>query len=148
MTIYITTEINHAMLNHAQQRYPSESCGLIIGHWQASYTTSCYYYPCNNQITANSQRRFLIDPVVYQEAEDNADQQGLSIISIVHSHPDHPDEPSEFDRQHAWPGISYIIISVVNGKIASYRSWQLTNNRNQFLPETIQVDGNTHASNY
>ncbi|MDE1461107.1 M67 family metallopeptidase [Spartinivicinus poritis] len=148
MTIYITTEINHAMLNHAQQNYPSESCGLIIGHSQTNHTTGYYYYSCNNQITTNSQRRFLIDPATYQEVEDNADKQGLTIISIVHSHPDHPAVPSEFDRLHAWPGISYIIISVVNSKVARYRSWQLTNDRSQFLPETIQVEGNTHASNY
>ena len=52
--------------------------------------------------------------------EIEAEKLGLSIISIVHSHPDHPDRPSEFDLNHAWPGFSYIIISVYMLQIIYY----------------------------
>ena len=77
--------------------------------------------------------------MAYQKAEDKADLTGLSIISIVHSHPNHPDKPSEFDRMHAWPGFSYIIISIQQGKAASYRSWQLNTNRKKFIEENIKI---------
>jgi len=87
----------------------------------------------------NRERRFLINPMAYQNAEDKADEMKLSVISIVHSHPDHPDKPSEFDRQHAWPGFSYIIISVKSGKAISYRSWQLNQNRKFFIEENIRI---------
>ena len=51
----------------------------------------------------------------------------------------HPDKPSEFDREHAWPGFSYIIISVQDGKAVSYRSWQLNEDRKFFIEENIKI---------
>ena len=81
----------------------------------------------------------MIDPKAYQNAEDMADEKGLSIISVVHSHPDHPDTPSDFDRKHAWPGFSYIIISVKKGNALSFKSWQLNKNRDFFKEEKIKI---------
>ena len=77
--------------------------------------------------------------MAYQDAEDLADEKGLSIISIVHSHPDHPDKPSEFDRNHAWPGFSYIIMSIKKGVSAGYRSWKLDQDRTKFIEEKITI---------
>ena len=95
--------------------------------------------PASNIKEENRERRFLIDPMAYQKAEDEADERGLSVISIVHSHPDHPDKPSEFDREHAWPGFSYIIISVQKGNTKSYRSWKLNEDRKFFIEENIKI---------
>ena len=80
-----------------------------------------------------------IQQQAYQNAEDMADEKGLSVISIVHSHPDHPHKPSDFDRDHAWPGFSYIIISVQKGNAVSYRSWQLNQDRKSFSKENIKI---------
>ena len=57
----------------------------------------------------------------------------------MHSHPDHPDRPSDFDRDHAWPGFSYIIISIQKGNAISYKSWQLNENREFFTEENIKI---------
>ncbi len=142
MTIKISHHIKFSMLEHAKSCYPNECCGFIIGH---SIETSdgsdsvkgLYYMPCNNRQQHNTRRRFLIDPDAYQEAEDEADERGQRIISIVHSHPNHSDLPSEFDRTHAWPGLSYIIISVYDGRVHSYNSWRLTDDRTRFEEENI-----------
>jgi proteasome lid subunit RPN8/RPN11 len=125
------------MLVQMQVSYPAEACGLIVGRWQGDLALGDSYHPCANQRQENRERRFLIDPLHYQAVEDRADAQGLSIVSIVHSHPDHPDLPSEFDRQHAWPGLSYIIIAVQGGRIAGYRSWRLREDRSGFDLESI-----------
>ncbi|NOZ04187.1 MAG: M67 family metallopeptidase, partial [FCB group bacterium] len=128
-TIHLNRSVVDDFLRHAAREYPHECCGFIIGTEDAETKRGLEYLPATNTKDANRERRFLIDPLAYQEAEDIADERGLSIISIVHSHPDHPDEPSEFDRDHAWPGFSYIIVSVANGKTKNYRSWQLTPDR-------------------
>ena len=44
---------------------------------------------------------------------------------------------SHFDRDHAWPGVSYIIVSVQKGKSMSYKSWQLHEKREFFIEENI-----------
>ncbi|SGY92866.1 Putative uncharacterized protein [Moritella viscosa] len=141
MTIEINNAIMSEMLAQAESCFPNESCGFIIGSSTTDVSKGDYYIPCNNEHGHNQQHRFLIDPVAYQLAEDKADAQGQSIISIVHSHPDHPDLPSEFDRLHAWPGVSYIIIAVFAGQVRSYRSWQLSDDRREFHQEIINSGG-------
>ena len=138
-TINITQKIVDSFLSHGEKEYPHECCGFILGQFKDNESFGIEYLPASNVKEENRERRFLIDPLAYQKAEDEADDQGMSIISIVHSHPDHPDKPSDFDRDHAWPGFSYIIISVQKGRIASYRSWQLNENREKFIEENIKI---------
>ena len=138
-TINITQKIVDSFLSHGEKEYPHECCGFILGQFKDDESFGIEYLPASNVKEENRERRFLIDPLAYQKAEDEADDQGMSIISIVHSHPDHPDKPSDFDRDHAWPGFSYIIISVQNGKAISYRSWQLNENRKYFIEENINI---------
>ena len=138
-TIHITRKIETMFKSHGENDYPHECCGFILGHFKGKQSFGIEYLPATNIKEENRERRFLIDPQAYQKAEDEADDKGLSVISIVHSHPDHPHKPSDFDRDHAWPGFSYIIISVQKGTAVSYRSWQLNQNREQFIKENIQI---------
>lgn len=138
-TIYLDHSVINDFRHHAEKEYPHECCGFIIGTGDTEAMKGIEYLPVINTKDVNRERRFLIDPLAYQDAEDFADERGLSIVSIVHSHPDHPDKPSEFDRGHAWPGFSYIIISVEGGKAKNYRSWQLNQDRRDFSEETIKI---------
>ena len=137
--INLTDDIIKKFKKHGELDYPDECCGFILGNFKSNESIGVEYLPASNVKEGNRKRRFLIDPMTYQKAEDEADEKGLSVISIVHSHPDHPDKPSDFDRDHAWPGFSYIIISVQDGKTASYRSWQLNKNREFFIEENIKI---------
>ena len=137
--IILTKQIIDEFQTHGEKEFPHECCGFSLGHFKINESYGLEYLAAPNIKEENRERRFLIDPQAYQKAEDEADNKGLSIISIVHSHPDHPHEPSDFDRDHAWPGFSYIIISVQKGTAISYRSWQLNQNREQFIKENIQI---------
>jgi proteasome lid subunit RPN8/RPN11 len=137
--INITQKIVDTFISHGEKDYPYECCGFILGQFKDEESFGVEYLPASNVKEENRERRFLIDPLAYQKAEDEADERGMSVISIVHSHPDHPDEPSDFDRDHAWPGFSYIIISVKNGKSISYKSWQLHSDRKFFIEENINI---------
>ena len=137
--INVTQKIIDQFSAHGEEEFPHECCGFILGNFKGDESISLEYLPATNTKEENRERRFLIDPMAYQKAEDKADEQDLSIISIVHSHPDHPDKPSEFDRKHAWPGFSYIIISVQDGKAVSFRSWQLNADRKFFIEENIKT---------
>ena len=137
--IVLRQDIIDSFLKHGEKDYPFECCGFILGHFIDEKSVGTEYIAIPNTKEENKERRFLIDPMAYQDAEDLADKKGLSIISIVHSHPDHPDRPSEFDRKHAWPGFSYIIISVKKGAAVSYKSWQLNQKRTNFIEEKIKI---------
>jgi proteasome lid subunit RPN8/RPN11 len=45
--------------------------------------------------------------------------------------------PSEFDREHAWPWYSYVIVSIFAGEPQAMASWRLTDDRMRFEPEKI-----------
>ena len=137
--INLTDRIINDYTKHAEDDYPHECCGFILGEFNEDQSFGEKYLPAKNTKEENRERRFLIDPNAYQNAEDEADKQKLSVISIVHSHPNHPDKPSDFDRDHAWPGFSYIIISVYLGKVKSYKSWQLHQDRKFFIEENINI---------
>jgi proteasome lid subunit RPN8/RPN11 len=76
--------------------------------------------------------RFVIEADDYLSTEKYARSQGLSIVGVYHSHPDHPCEPSEYDREHALPFYSYLIVSIENRQENGYASWVLKNNRSAF----------------
>ena len=63
-------------------------------------------------------------------------------LGWYHSHPDHPARPSEFDREHAWPWYSYVIVSVANGEPQDMTSWQLEDDRSHFQPEEMASSAN------
>jgi proteasome lid subunit RPN8/RPN11 len=60
------------------------------------------------------------------------------VLGFFHSHPDHPARPSAFDLEHAWPYYSYLIVSVVDGKVAGIASWRLAADRTRFDPEPLE----------
>ena len=137
--IILTKKIIDQFESHGENEYPHECCGFILGEFEDGKGVSLEYIQAENTKEENRERRFLIDPMAYQHAEDEADERGLSVISIVHSHPDHPHNPSDFDRDHAWPGFSYIIIAVHKGKAVSFKSWQLSQDRKVFHEEYVTV---------
>ena len=137
--INITQKIVDTFISHGEKDYPYECCGFILGQFKDEESFGVEYLPAANVKEENRERRFLIDPLAYQKAEDEADEREMSVISIVHSHPDHPSKPSDFDLDHAWPGFSYIIISVKLGRAADYQSWKLNENRSFFVEEIIKI---------
>ena len=61
------------------------------------------------------------------------------LIGWYHSHPDAPARPSEFDREHAWPWYSYIIVSVQKGEPRDTTSWRLHDDRAAYDAEAIEI---------
>ena len=83
--------------------------------------------------------RYLISPEDVARADREAGKLGLDIIGFFHSHPDHPARPSETDREFAWPNISFVIMSVRQGRAMDVRSWVLRDDRSAFDEELIGV---------
>jgi len=90
-----------------------------------------------NERVDERERRFFISPQQVLMAERRARQDGLLLLGFYHSHPDHPAIPSEYDRQHALPWYSYVIVSVQGGEPGELRSWRLRDDRSAFDEEPL-----------
>ena len=124
------------MVAIGEKGFPHEICGLMFGK-VGDIRLVTEVFECGNLNKLKPETRYDMDPKDYLKGEALARQKGLDVIGIFHSHPDHPDKASETDRQAAWPGFSYIIMSIQKGKFASMRSWVL-NTQEQFDEEPVQ----------
>jgi len=124
------------MIDIAERGYPHEICGLMFGKTGETCVIT-EVFECGNLNKLKPEIRYDMDPKDYLKGEALARKKGLDVVGIFHSHPDHPDKASETDRAAAWPGFSYIIMSIQKGKYASMKSWVL-NNQEQFDEEPIQ----------
>lgn len=126
------------MKTHAESGYPNEICGFFYG-LEDDVRQVRFAQEVENAKEGDQSRRFQIDPLDYQKAEQYAIDHDLDLLGVYHSHPDHPAEPSEHDRKVAMPWFSYIIISVQDGEAVSTRSWQLNDER-KFDEEQIDIN--------
>ena len=88
---------------------------------------------------AERYHRFSISGVQLMNAEKSAGERNELVLGFYHSHPDHPARPSEYDREHAWPFYSYVIVAVAKGKPETMTSWQLNDQSEQFEPQDVRV---------
>ena len=93
----------------------------------------------DNRREAEAQHnRYSIEAKDYANAELEAAKRDLSLVGVFHSHPDHPARPSVYDREHAWPFYSYVIVSIAKGKAVDMTSWVLDEKISAFSPQPIE----------
>ena len=137
--IVIDTQAKELLINDAVQAFPDECCGFLFGRDDNGGLRSITRIQVvNNAKEGDKRRRFEIAPLDYIRAEQYADEHGLQLLGVYHSHPNHPAIPSEHDRVAAQPFFSYVIVSVLEGKPDALRSWRL-NDDQQFEEENVGV---------
>ncbi len=145
----ITAEIAEKIREHGIETYPYECCGALLGTDHDGLANDpnresrkvsrevLSLFPLVNRRDDSPRNRFAVTADDVREAEKAASAQGLEVIGWYHSHPDHPAKPSDFDRDHAWPWYSYIIVSVHTGVPQDMTSWRLKDDRSGYLEEKI-----------
>jgi proteasome lid subunit RPN8/RPN11 len=123
---------------HGMETYPHECCGAILGRDVDGRREVLGLLALANRRDDSPRNRFEVTPGDVQLAEKTAAEQKLELIGWYHSHPDAPARPSEFDREHAWPWYSYIIVSVQSGMPREMNSWRLQDDRAAYDPEVIE----------
>lgn len=140
MTLVLDPRHMAAIKQHGERDYPHEACGLMGGVLDGERTTVLRLVPLSNERTDSARNRYLIDPDAFRRAQAELDREKLEVLGVYHSHPDHPAEPSTFDRDHAWPRLSYAIVSVAAGRAGDLRSWRLSDDRSAFAEEPIMLE--------
>ena len=138
----ISSELADKIRAHGVETYPHECCGALLGRDTEVADRSVYreihaLYPLVNRRDDSPRNRFSVNSQDVLDAEKAARSQDLEVVGWYHSHPDHPARPSQYDRDHAWPWYSYIIVSVANRVPEDLTSWRLTDDRSEFESEEI-----------
>ena len=136
--LLLAKKLEQQIRDHGAKDYPNECCGAMLGKDEdVSVREVVALFPLINRRDDSPRNRFSITPQDFRDAERAAAERGLDLLGWYHSHPDHPARPSEFDREHAWPWYSYIIVSVDGGVPKDLTSWQLEDDRSKFQPEVV-----------
>jgi proteasome lid subunit RPN8/RPN11 len=138
MALVLPDAVSNGIQTLAEAAYPHECCGALLGTETEQGREVHALLPLRNEREDSPRNRYSITARDVLRAESEARRQGLGLIGWFHSHPDHPAGPSEFDREHAWPWYSYVIVSVMAGVSKELLSWRLTDDRGSFLPEQVE----------
>jgi proteasome lid subunit RPN8/RPN11 len=128
---------------HAEETYPHECCGVLVGNAGVRGWTVAYAVRAANDRTDTPQNRYAIEPGALVRILREAQKNGLEIAGFYHSHPDHPPIWSQIDLAEAhWLGCSYLITEVAEGRAAVTNSFLLsgTNEEDkQFVSAVIET---------
>jgi proteasome lid subunit RPN8/RPN11 len=139
-TIEISENIAREIRAHGAESYPHECCGALLGIDAENLREVRALHKLVNRRDDSPRNRFSVTSDDVRDADRAAQKSGIEVIGWYHSHPDHPSLPSEYDREHAWPWYSYIIVSVMDGIPGKMASWRLTDDRLRFEPEKISPE--------
>ena len=140
--LLLPAEMYNRIQEEAVAAYPNECCGILYGRdirdGGVVRRAVERIEAVKNEFEAGEQyHRFLITPQTLLKAEKQAGAEGSLVLGFYHSHPDHPARPSEYDREHAWPFYSYLIVSVLQGEAEEMTCWVLDEATNQFKMQEI-----------
>ncbi len=138
--LILPEKLVYEIKSHGEKTYPEECCGILIGKFEDDRKVVFKILKIENSMESERKRRYLITPQDYLKAEKYAREMGLEIIGFYHSHPDHPAKPSDYDREHAFPFLSYLIVSVEDGVASDFYSWTLKEDRSEFEVEKIEIE--------
>ena len=121
----------------AAEGYPHEVVGILAGVRESGSVSEVV--PLMNERADSPRNRYRVSGLVMMRAEQAIEAKGLEVVGYYHSHPDHPAKYSEYDRDHALPNMSYVIVSVQQGTPGTTLSWRLVEDRSSMDPEDIEL---------
>ena len=144
MRLRLTSGVCDEIREHGARGYPHEVCGALLGRevdsdGQGACREVVAVLPLENRREDSPRNRFSVTPEDVLRAERAASERSLELVGWYHTHPDHPARPSEFDREHAWPWYSYVILGVDASRPGEMTSWRLADDRSGYAAESIEV---------
>jgi [CysO sulfur-carrier protein]-S-L-cysteine hydrolase len=109
----LTKEQLEKMIAHVDSHKPLEACGLLAGLNSKVETV----LPVTNQ--AQSEVRYVMDPVEQLNAFEWIESNGLDLLGIFHSHPTGPETVSPTDIAES----AYEVVYVILARVSNTQSW-------------------------
>ena len=135
-TLSFSKPLFEKVTNHCAKGFPSEVVGILAGVREEGSVLKVV--PLINE-RADTQNRYKVSGLVVYRASQTLEAEGYDVLGYYHSHPNHTSQYSEYDREHALPNLSYLIISVMNGDIETTQSWLLSEDRTHMMEQPICI---------
>lgn len=132
------------MVGHCLDGLPLEACGLLAGPADlvtgdpaANAGSALACYPCRN--AAASSRVYEVHPLDLLRADRDAEERGLAIIGVFHSHTHTEPYPSSTDvAQAPDPAWHYVLVGLRDGDPVT-RSYRIIDGN--IAEEPVVLDG-------
>jgi proteasome lid subunit RPN8/RPN11 len=142
---------------HAEEAYPDEACGIVIGKpgdpnmnivRRCANLANQYHQDDPIRYPRDAKTAYIMDPKDLLRIQSEADAKGLEFVIIYHSHPEHDAYFSDTDRELAlfdgepvWPLLCYLVISVKHGKVSYFKVFRWDPAIKQFTEKPSAVVG-------
>jgi proteasome lid subunit RPN8/RPN11 len=119
--LQLTRQVVDEIVAHCLGTLPEEGCGLLAGDPATSRVTQAH--PTTN--AARSAKRYVVEPRDHLRADRVAEDAGLEIVGVFHSHTHTDAYPSPTDVAEAPdPTWHYVIVSLRH-EVAALRSYRI-----------------------
>ncbi len=122
---------------HAEEGYPYEICGIMIG--PRGEGTVSEVRRARNLNESMRATRYDMDPRDQLRVQREADDMGWDIVGYYHSHPDHPARASVTDAERSWAGPVYLIVACEQGRIVDGSAFVAVRDGGPMREEPLEV---------
>lgn len=98
--------------------HPKEACGVLFGHQRGDSLTAIETKVLPNVDRSNV--RFTIDPMSLYKALVDAEERGLSLVAIFHSHPIGAHPSSRDKKFMEWWPVPWLILSTTDNEFGAF----------------------------
>jgi proteasome lid subunit RPN8/RPN11 len=112
-----------SMVAHAQQTYPNECCGAMLGSTEDGAKLVREALPLENAFEGAQAARYELRPEDLLAADRAARERRMELIGIYHSHPDCDAYFSQTDLKNSCPWYSFVVLSIRHGEFHHANSW-------------------------
>ncbi len=139
--LVIAPPVEAALAGHAQEVYPEECCGVLVGPSSSEAPEpDCQVtalWPVDNREVGDRRRGYTLSPEDLLEVYRRARREGREVIGYYHSHPDGEAVPSRRDLAEAVTGVRYLIVEVTQSGVGEMRCWRLRSDQSGFDEELL-----------
>ena len=135
----LSREVYSEVIAHALSGLPNEACGLMAAPAGQDQVTR--FFPVRN--AAGSSQIYRLDDAEYLQVERTADEEGLTLVAVMHSHTHTTAYPSPTDVRDAsafdpFGALLYVIVSLKDPE-PSLRCYRILDG--QIAEEPVAVEG-------
>jgi [CysO sulfur-carrier protein]-S-L-cysteine hydrolase len=152
VTIEVARRTLDEIERHAEESYPRECCGVVVGDGARERVNRIDNIQDRMHAEdpaahpRDSRTAYFMDPQQLYAVLRAAERESSPIRVFYHSHPDHGAYFSDEDtaRAMAWdepayPGASYLVVSVMRGRVADRIMVRWDADRRRFVPTDLAV---------